>query len=151
MTSPGADYDEGVINQTDLRCKLIWLTGLLALLTLWWSTSAGPVIGNQPDCSRLMENLVEVANATDPLAAAFQAGVPTVDGAVRVIAELEPERALPADLPGIVEAQYLHFVQVLVEPARLCELAGHPAVRAVRSPFSATPDTPSQSPAMPYR
>jgi hypothetical protein len=114
---------------------------LLAVTVIAWPCS-DRIGAAQPDCSRLADDLAGIVTAPDPIAAARAAGVTTVDGAVRVIVELEPDREIPADLPGIVEASYQQFVQVLVEPARLCELAGHAGVVAVRAPFPARPDAP---------
>ncbi|MFN0072185.1 MAG: hypothetical protein ACKVVP_11930 [Chloroflexota bacterium] len=91
------------------------------------------------DCSRLADNLRQLVDAPDPMAAADRVGAPTAGGKVRVVAELEPDREVPPDLPGIIEAQYLPLVQVLIEPAQLCTLAMHSGVVRVRAPLRAVP------------
>jgi hypothetical protein len=123
------------------RRYLLTAVGLVAVCTVVWPRLLD-VNAAQPDCSRLADDLAAISVATDTFAAARDAGVGIVDGAVRVIVELEPGLEIPADLPGIVEASYQQFVQLLVEPARLCELASQAGVVSVKAPFHATPDAP---------
>jgi hypothetical protein len=93
-------------------------------------------------CPKLSDSLWRVTQSDDWAATAVGLGVPVVDDKVRVIVELVSAQDPPSELPGIIEAQYLQFVQVLIEPALLCTLASTEGVVSINPPFPSAPAGP---------
>jgi hypothetical protein len=126
-------------------CALFALA-LVAAEDMNMDESAPQGAGGRPTkmagCPGLAEPLWRVSQSDDSAATATALGVPVVDDRVRVIAELEGEQDPPPEMPGIIEARYLQFVQVLIEPGLLCSLASTDGVVAVTPPFQSAPAGP---------